>query len=71
MALTDVIYDQRLCFRRPPEPVKAIHHLFHVHLSDRTVHVVSAENAEHANLHVKRRNPGKKIVSTIVLGGKE
>ncbi|WLR92156.1 hypothetical protein [Shinella zoogloeoides] len=71
MALTDHIYDQRLHLRRPPVPVKAIHHIFRVRLAGGAEHVVSAARAEDANLHVKRRNPGKRIVSTFVDGGKE
>ncbi|WLR92917.1 hypothetical protein [Shinella zoogloeoides] len=71
MALTDHVYDQRLCFRRPPEPVKAIHHVFRVRIAGGIEFVVSAEKAEHARLHVKRRNPGRRIVSIVVDGGKE
>lgn len=68
MVLSDHVFDQRLYLRRPEPPAKMAQHHFRITLGDRTIHDVLAANADDARLFVRRRNPRKRIVSTILIG---
>ncbi|MCO5153356.1 MULTISPECIES: hypothetical protein [unclassified Shinella] len=70
MALTDLIYDQRLCLRHPKPVAKRPQHHFRIRLSDGSRHDVLAANADDARLFVRRRNQGKKVLYTRRIGGK-
>ena len=71
MAIAGLIQDQRVDFRRPAPVAKVAQHHFRIKLGDKSTHDVLAANADDARLFVRRRHPRKRIVSTVVIGGKE
>lgn len=71
MTLFDQVRDQRVDFRHLKPVAKVVQHHFRIRLSDKSIHDVLAATADDADLYVLRRNPSKRIVSTVVIGGKE
>ena len=71
MALTDLIYDQRLHLRRHPLPAKvAPQYHFRLRLSNGVHHDVMAANEEDARKHVERLVKRARIVEVIQMTGK-
>ncbi|MFC3071518.1 hypothetical protein [Shinella pollutisoli] len=72
MALTDHIYDQALCLRRPPpaKPRPSQHH-FRVRLTDRSEHDVLAACAADAETFAmrRRRHHRTRVASCERVGG--
>jgi hypothetical protein len=68
MAITDLIFDQRLHLRRQSAPAKVKQFHFRIKLGNKTQHDVLAATAEDALLYVRRRHPRVRVIETLQIG---